>query len=210
MNRISQIGGNSGLNWLKVSVAIIILAAIVLLIVFLGRKNNVSESFQDISDEEYNNLEDETPEVVPSSSSNEQHTESLAKLAPQASEPIGTNEIFKPVDNGNDNNPTGLNGNQLPKDCYPKDQLTPSELLPGDANSKWAEVNPVGQGDLKDQNFLNAGHHLGVNTVGQTLRNSNLQLRSEPPNPQHKVSPWMQTTIEPDTNRRPMEIGGCE
>ena len=113
MNRISQIGGNSGLNWLKVSVAIIILAAIVLLIVFLGRKNNVSESFQDISDEEYNNLEDETPEVVPSSSSNEQHTESLAKLAPQASEPIGTNEIFKPVDNGNDNNPTGLNGNQL-------------------------------------------------------------------------------------------------
>lgn len=210
MNRISQIGGNSGWNWLKVTVAIIILAAIVLLIVFLGKKNNVSESFQDISDEEHNDSEDETPENVPPSSSTEQHMGSIAKLAPQASEPIGTNEIFKPLDNGNDNNPTGLNGNQLPKDCYPKDQLTPSELLPGDANSKWAEVNPVGQGDLKDQNFLNAGHHLGVNTVGQTLRNSNLQLRSEPPNPQHKVSPWMQTTIEPDTNRRPMEIGGCE
>ena len=88
--------------------------------------------------------------------------------------------------------------------------MTPSELLPGDPNTKWAQVNPSGQGDLKDQNFLNAVHHLGANTVGQTLRNSNLQLRSEPLNPQVKVSPWMQTTIEPDSNRRPMEIGGCE
>ena len=29
-----------------------------------------------------------------------------------------------------------------------------------------------------------------------------------PPNPQVKVSPWLQSTIEPDTNRKPMEIGG--
>ena len=43
----------------------------------------------------------------------------------------------------------------------------------------------------------------------QTLRNANMQLRSEPPNPQVKVSPWLQTTIEPDVNRKPMEIGGC-
>ena len=75
---------------------------------------------------------------------------------------------------------------------------------------KWAQVNPVGQGELGDQNFLNAGYHVGVNTVGQTLRNANLQIRSEPPNPQLKVSPWLQSTIEPDTNRKPMEIGGCE
>ena len=53
-------------------------------------------------------------------------------------------------------------------------------------------------------------NNVGVNTVGQTLRNANRQLRSEPPNPQVKVSPWLQTTIEADTNRRPLEIGGCE
>ena len=39
------------------------------------------------------------------------------------------------------------------------------------------------------------------------LRNANLQLRSEPPNPQLKVSPWSQSTIEPDVNRRPLELG---
>ena len=89
-----------------------------------------------------------------------------------------------------------------------KDQLTPGELLPQDPNSKWAQVNPSVKVDLENQNFLNAGHHVGMNTVGQTLRNANYQLRSEPPNPQVKSQP--EATIEPDTNRRPMEIGGCE
>ena len=93
--------------------------------------------------------------------------------------------------------------------CFPKDQLTPQELLPQDNANTWAKSNPEGSGSLKDRNFLQSAHHIGVNTVGQTLRNANLQLRSEPPNPQVKVSPWSQSTIEPDMNRKPMEIGGC-
>ena len=130
---------------------------------------------------------------------------------PKPAEPLGDNEVYTSVSNFNptEDGPTGLSNNQYPKDCYPKDQLSPAELLPGDANSTWAQVNPAGQGSLGDQNFLNAGFHTGVNTVGQTLRNANLQLRSEPPNPQVKVSPWLQSTIEPDTNRKPLEIGGC-
>lgn len=97
-----------------------------------------------------------------------------------------------------------LSQNQIPSECYPKDVLMPSELLPPDSSSLWAQVNPSGQGSLADQNFLTAGFHIGVNTVGQTLRNANRQLRSEPFNPQVKVSPWMQTTIEPDINRKPL------
>ena len=104
---------------------------------------------------------------------------------------------------------TGNENNQYPKDCFPKDQLTPSELLPGNGTSQFAQLNPsANEGELGDQNFLEAGYHTGVNTVGQTLRNANYQVRSEPPNPQLKVSPWLQTTIEPDTNRKPLEIGG--
>jgi len=98
--------------------------------------------------------------------------------------------------------------NQLPSECYPKDVLSSADLLPRDANSLWAQVSPSGQGSLADQNFLTSGFHIGINTVGQTLRNANRQLRSEPLNPQVKVSPWQQTTIEPDINRRPLEIEG--
>ena len=120
-----------------------------------------------------------------------------------ASEPLGENA-----------QPKGLQEvesttmNQLPSECYPKDVLSSAELLPQDANTLYAQVNPSGQGSLQDQNFLTAGYHIGINTVGQSLRNANRQLRSEPPNPQVKVSPWLQTTIEPDINRKPLEIGG--
>lgn len=92
---------------------------------------------------------------------------------------------------------------------FPKQQLSADELLPSDNSSLWAQVNPAGEGSLKDRNFLQSGYHIGINTVGQTLRNANQQLRSEPPNPQVKVSPWLQSTIEPDVGRKPMEIGGC-
>jgi ABC-type lipoprotein release transport system permease subunit len=93
--------------------------------------------------------------------------------------------------------------------CSPKEQLTADELLPTDNSSLWAQINPSGEGSFKDKNFLQSGYHIGINTVGQTLRNANLQLRSEPACPQVKVSPWLQATIEPDLGRKPFEIGGC-
>jgi hypothetical protein len=102
--------------------------------------------------------------------------------------------------------PAAFEGAQGPAGCYPRDQLTPGELLPKDPNSVWAQQNPMGTGSLKGKNFLSAGALIGVNTVGQTLRNANYQLRSEPPNPQVPVTVFNNSTIEPDTNRRDMEI----
>ena len=93
-----------------------------------------------------------------------------------------------------------------PAGCYPRDQLTPGELLPKDGNSTWAQQNPMGTGSLKGKNFLSAGALIGVNTVSSSLRNANLQLRSEPANPQVPVSVFNNSTIEPDSNRRDLEI----
>lgn len=93
--------------------------------------------------------------------------------------------------------------------CYPKDDVKPSDLIPKDsADSRWARMNPSGQGDIQDQNFLSAGFNLGIDTQGGSLRNANHDFRSEPSNPQVQVSPWNMSTIQPDTNRRPLEIGG--
>jgi hypothetical protein len=69
-------------------------------------------------------------------------------------------------------------------------------------------MSPQGQGDLRDQNFLTAGYHVGIDTVGSSMKNPNLQLRSEPPAPRTPVSPWLISTISySDVNRRPLEIG---
>jgi len=94
--------------------------------------------------------------------------------------------------------------------CAPKDKLNVEDLLPKDAaNSKWAQVNPAGQGDVDNKNFLTAGYLVGVNTVGPSLRNANQQIRSDPPIERMSVGPWNQTTIEYDGSRKFFEIGEC-
>lgn len=117
-----------------------------------------------------------------------------------ASEPVGLNESQQAV--------TGLG--RTPSTCYPQQKLKPEDLLPTDENKAIQEFNiakPVGEGILQGVNMLDSSYHVGVNTVGQSLRNANQQLRSEPPNPQVNVSPWMNTTIGPDLPRRPLEVG---
>ena len=91
-----------------------------------------------------------------------------------------------------------------PTSCYPQNTLGPGDLLPSGESKQIQDFNntyPVGEGILKGVNFLDAGFHVGVNTIGQSLRNANLNLRAEPQNPQVKVSPWMNSTIAPDLSR---------
>ena len=117
-----------------------------------------------------------------------------------ASLPEGDNEQFASV-----------SGIKTPtRSCYPQNSLKPDDLLPQDKKNDindFDKNNPVSEGILKGVNFLEAGYQVGVNTVGQSLRNSNQQLRSEPANPQVNVSPWQNTTIGPDLGRRPLESG---
>ena len=132
-------------------------------------------------------------------------TESAMKAGPGVQGTVANKEGF--ADLSAYEGPANFGAAEAPAGCYPRDQLTPSELLPKDMNSIWAEQNPMGPGSLKGKNFLSAGALIGVNTVGQSLRNANLQIRSEPPNPQVAVSIFNQSTIAPDISHRPLEIG---
>jgi hypothetical protein len=88
---------------------------------------------------------------------------------------------------------------------------SPADLLPADQNSQWAALNPVNmsQGNIIAGDMLQAGYHIGLDTIGQTLKNANLQLRSDPIIPKQNVGPWNQSTYEPDYARVPLEIGAC-
>jgi hypothetical protein len=85
----------------------------------------------------------------------------------------------------------------------------PSDLLPKDSNSQWSALNPntMNGGDILMPDLLQAGYHIGLDTIGQSLRNPNLQLRSDPVIQKADVGPWHQSTIEPDYGRVPLEIG---
>jgi hypothetical protein len=193
--------------------ALIVIAAVVfILLINSYNTDNVSNN---VSNNIGNNVESfyadgEDVEDAPVLGANEVESEDEEEEVVNASEGEGDENVTfgnlpenQPEQEQNNNADSG----RLPTECYPKDTLTPQDLLPQDSNSTWAQTVPAGQGSLGDQNFLNAGFHVGINTVGQSLRNANLQLRSEPANPQMKVSPWLQSTIDPDANRKALEIG---
>lgn len=116
--------------------------------------------------------------------------------------PQGENEQYMKVDD--------IEGQVYPSsDNSGQSTISASDLLPKDSNSQFQRLSPNGVGNLQDVNLLKAGYNNGIDTIGSSLRNANLQLRSEPPNPTSKVSPWMNSTIEPDLMRVPLEIGGC-
>jgi hypothetical protein len=84
----------------------------------------------------------------------------------------------------------------------------PGDLLPADANSQWAALNPVNmnQGSILNGDMLQAGYHIGLDTIGQSMKNANLQLRCDPVIPKQDVGPWNQSTYEPDLTRQCLDI----
>lgn len=92
---------------------------------------------------------------------------------------------------------------------YSSTTLSTSELLPkGELGASFAAVNPSGMGDLKNQNFLDAGYHTvtAIAGVGQTLRNASWDYRAEDPNPKTAVGPFLNSTIEPDVFRHGIKV----
>lgn len=86
----------------------------------------------------------------------------------------------------------------------PNAQFVSSNLLPkptsdsgvGNAGFDLAPQN------LKDINFMQI---VGTDTVNASLKNANLQLRSDPCIKRQDVSPWLNSTIECDPLRKPLE-----
>ena len=179
--------------WNNYGIGAIVLAIIVIYIIYLfykyysGKSSSGKEQMN-----AYNN----------SAYSNNKSNTGYPNSGVSPSGPIGQNSSYGNIKS---NNTTSTQG--IPSACSQPTVQNPSDLLPKDSNSEWAQLNPSGQGDLSNINLLKSGYHIGIDTIGQTLRNGNLQIRSEPPNPQVNVGPWNLSTIEPDFMRPPLEVG---
>jgi hypothetical protein len=104
--------------------------------------------------------------------------------------------------------------------CYTRDGLNPSDLLPkaSPEASQFLASNPPTKGSPDARNLLEAGYHIGIDTVCQTNKNPNLQLRSDPPIARCGTQPIFNSSSIPaqQNNRLALEIGsqinptGCE
>ena len=86
---------------------------------------------------------------------------------------------------------------------------SPNELLPNltPQEQNFDAINPMSHNNPQTPDLLQAGYHIGLDTIGQTMKNANRQLRSDPVIQKQEIGPWNQSTIEPDLMRVPLEVG---
>ena len=111
--------------------------------------------------------------------------------------PFGTEPVTEQVSATNGEAPatkcemragTGLASSLLPKEVASQEDF--GEFAPEDV--------------LEGQNFLEPRQQIGFpETIGGALRNGNRQVRADPPNPKEPFV-WNNSTIAPDTMRRPL------
>jgi hypothetical protein len=81
----------------------------------------------------------------------------------------------------------------------PEDLFNVTKLLPNETKDDWFEVMPEPI-SVKNRHLINVTRPVGVNTIGTSLRNASWDIRGSPPCPKFVASPWLQSSIEPDTN----------
>jgi len=80
------------------------------------------------------------------------------------------------------------------------EKFNASALLPKEEKQDWFEdVTPQ---KIKNRHLINIYRPIGVNTVITSRKNGSLDLRGNPVNPKTFVSPFLNSSIEPDVNAR--------
>lgn len=88
------------------------------------------------------------------------------------------------------------------------DELMPPnpKLIDDDVKRKFSSIDlRLAELRLDHDNLINTDRYtIGVNTVGSSNKLSNYDIRPRPPNPKFTITPWNNSTIEPDYNTRPL------
>jgi len=76
------------------------------------------------------------------------------------------------------------------------------DFLPKEINDEWFDTDfSQAKFNINDDILINTERYvIGVNTVGQSLKNASYDIRGTIPNPKFTVSPWNNSTYEPDFN----------
>lgn len=91
------------------------------------------------------------------------------------------------------------------------DTVQPADLLPPDSNAQWnMDNNLTSLSGMKMPSVTSATFLSGIDTIGQSMKNPNLQLRSDPVIPRVNTGPWNQPTIDDDAIRVSLDIGRSE
>jgi len=100
-----------------------------------------------------------------------------------------------------------VEGEEPETDETPAMEEKVTNLLPKTEGFDTSNFATVDAKNIQAPDLLEAGYHIGLDTIGQSLRNANQQLRSDPVIAKVDVGPWHNSTIEADVTRVPLELG---
>jgi len=87
------------------------------------------------------------------------------------------------------------------QDCNPENLFNADNYLPQEVNKNWFDVQPEPI-SVKNRHLINVTRPIGVNTIGTSLKNASRDIRGTPACPKFVVSPFLNSSISPDTNIR--------
>jgi hypothetical protein len=81
------------------------------------------------------------------------------------------------------------------------DKYNVKDYLPKEINNEWFSTDFSNARNIDDDNLINPDRFIiGINTIGQSLKSPSWDIRGTIANPKYTVSPWGNSTYEPDYN----------
>ena len=101
----------------------------------------------------------------------------------------------RPIPQGANSSAVDLNKNNGKK-------YEAKDFLPKEINKQWFDPDfSQAKVNVNDDKLINTERYvIGINTVGQSLKNASHDIRGTIANPKFTISPWNNSTYEPDTN----------
>ena len=150
-----------------------------------------------------NNVTNNVPvNVVVPPQENVQKQESVNMFSGNDTSSLGadlTNAYSNPLPEGVKADSLDLNKNNVTT-------YNSKDILPKEVNNEWFDTDfSQAKNNVNDDKLINTDRYvIGVNTVGQSLKNASYDIRGTIPNPKFSVSPWNNSTYEPDYNLKPL------
>ena len=160
---------------------------------------------EDHEDHDHEDVDEETevevPEITDLSAEEPESSkidESTTEFQPNVDSEDGADvkvAFERAVPKGVDTNAIDFNKNVLKK--YDSKAYLPQEI-----NDKWFDTDfTQAKFKMNNDKLINTDKYvIGVDTVGQSLKNATWDLRGTIANPKYAVSPWNDSTYEPDYN----------
>lgn len=104
------------------------------------------------------------------------------------------NDKFVASDDGNGNY---ADYTEKKKDYSVKELMDSEQLLPQEENNDWFDTVPEPV-KVSNRHLININRPIGIDTVGSSMKIPCLDLRGNIPAPKHVVSPFLNSSVEPD------------